>query len=121
MTIPYILRRPRFPVIVVAGDRAFRALSSAAVQKLLRRELTTGAEIRLLDYDWRWFIVLTGKVCAIAPSIADYQQPTKQEVIDLVNGRANKADGSTSYQRRSLSSRSREEVFQELLAMLPSG
>jgi hypothetical protein len=120
MAIPYVLRKPRLPVIVIADDRAFRATSTAAIQKLLQRELSLGAEVRLLDSHWAWFEVLTGEVEAIAPSILDYQSPTKQTVLDLVNGRSNKSENAAVYQPRSLSSRSREEIFQELLAILPA-
>jgi hypothetical protein len=108
-------------VIVVAGERAFRALSSAAVEKLLRRELKAGAGIRLLDSEWRWFEVLATEVCAIAPSFRYHESPTKREIIDLVNGRGKKIDNAPMYRHRSVSSRSREEVFQELLAILPTG
>jgi len=73
MSIPYVLRKPLFPVIVSAGPRVFRAISSAALQKLLRRELTTGDELRLLDSAWAWFEVITGEACAIAPSFADFR------------------------------------------------
>jgi hypothetical protein len=121
MAIPYVLRRPRLPVIVVAGDRVFRAISGAAIQKILRGELQSGVEVRLLDSEWAWFEVLTGDVEAIAPSFADFQPPTKQAVIALVNGRTNRVEADPLYQPRSLSSRSREEVFQELLAILPVG
>jgi hypothetical protein len=64
--------------------------------------------------------VLTGEVEAIAPSFIDFQPPTKKTAIDLVNGRANKSETPAVYQPRSLSSRSREEIFQELLAILPA-
>ena len=121
MVIPYVLRRPRLPVIVVAGDRVFRALSAAATQKILRRELQPSVEVRLLDSEWKWFEVLRGDVEAIAPSFSDFQPPTKQAVITLVNARTNRLETDPVYQPRSLSSRSREEVFQELLAILPVG
>lgn len=80
-----------------------------------------GATVRLLDSHWAWFEVLTGEVEAIAPSFIDFQPPTKQSVITLVNGRANRSETAARYQPRSLSSRSREEIFQELLAILPAG
>lgn len=121
MAIPYVFRRPRLPVIVVADDRAFRATSTAAIQKVLRRELPTAAKRRLLDSQWNWFDVLTGEVEAIAPSFVDMQPPTKQSVITLVNSRANRSETAAVYLPRSLSSRSREEIFQELLAILPAG
>lgn len=119
MAIPYVFRRPRLPVIVIADGRAFRATSTAAIQKILRRELKTATNVRLLDSQWAWFEVLTGEVEAIAPSFIDSRPPTKQSVIALVNGRANRSDTAAVYQPRSLSSRSREEIFQELLAILP--
>jgi hypothetical protein len=107
-------------VIVIAGDRVFRSLSSAAVQKLLRRELKAGIELRLLDSAWRWFDVLAD-VGAIAPSFGNHLSPTKQTVITLVNGRSNRSADAPLYEPRSLSSRTREEVFTELIAVLPVG
>jgi hypothetical protein len=121
MAIPYVFRRPRLAVIVVAGDRVFRATSSAAVQKLVRRELKPGAEVRLLDSNWDWFDVVTGEVEAIAPSFLDSQPPTKQSIIVLVNSRSNRSGTDAVYQPQSISRHSREEVFQELLAILPAG
>jgi hypothetical protein len=121
MTIPFVFRKPRLPVIIVAGDRVFRAISAAAIQKLVRRELTAGAKVRLLDSNWAWFEVLTGDVEAIVPSFTHYQPPTKQTLITLVNSRANRAETDPLYEPRSLSSRSREEIYQELLGILPVG
>ncbi len=119
MAILYVFRRPRFPVIVLVESRVFRARSSSDLEKLLRRELKAGVDIRLLDSDWAWFNALEGEVMAVAPLIAGLHPITKQALIDLVNGRANRAEGTPSYERRSLSSRGREENFQELLAILP--
>ncbi len=119
MSIPYVFRKPRLPVIIVVDDRVFRAISTAAIQKLLKRELKLDAEVRLLDSRWEWFKVMTDEVEAIIPSI--YQSPTKQALITLVNNRANRSETNVAYQPRSLSSRSREEIFQELLAILPAG
>ncbi len=119
MAILYILRRPHFPVIVVVEARVFRARSSSDLEKLLLRELKADVNIRLLDSDWNWFNTLDGEVVAVSPLIAGMHSIPKQALIDLVNGRANKAEGAPSYERRSLSSRGREEIFQELLAILP--
>lgn len=121
MAIPYILRRPRLPVIVFSDDRAFRAMSSSAIQKLVRRELSVGAEVRLLDSEWAWFDVLGGDEPAIAPSFVDIQPPTKQSIIEMANCRSNSSEADPVYQPRSLSNRSRQEIFQELLAILPVG
>ena len=121
MSISYLLRKPRFPVIVTAGSRVFRAISSAALQKLLRRELNASDEIGILDAQWMWFKVVRGEICAIAPSISDFQAPTKEALIALVHNRTNRTAGDPDYRPRSLSSRNREEVFQELFTVLPDG
>lgn len=47
-------------------------------------------------------------VGVIAPSFVDYRPPTKQSVIALVNGRANKSADAPRYKPRSLSRRTRE-------------
>ena len=117
----YVFRPPRFPVILVVGDRAFRVVSTGQLRKLLRRELKSAAgAARLLDSTWEWFTVLPDAVL-IAPSFLDRQPPTKQALIALVNGRSNGAPDAPVYKVRSLSNRTREEVFAELLAILPAG
>jgi hypothetical protein len=120
MPIQYVFRKPRFPVIVTAGDRVFAAPSPARLGKLLARESPADADIRLLDSTWEWFEFVPD-VSAIAPSFVDRSPPTKAEVISLVNDRANRADDAPQYLLRSLSSRSREDIFAELLALLPAG
>ena len=104
-------------MILVVGDRALRALSPPELQKLLRRELRSAVNTRLLDSTWEWFEVLPD-IGAIAPSLVDRLPPTKQSVIALVNGRSNRAPGAPLYEVLSLSSRTRQEVFAQLLAVL---
>jgi hypothetical protein len=120
MAVLYVLRRPRFPTIVFIEGRVFRASSSQDLEKVLQRELKADVKIRLLDSDWAWFKAIHGEVMAVAPLIAGLHPITKQALIDLVNGRTNKAEGDPSYERRSLSSRGRDEIFQELLAIMPA-
>jgi hypothetical protein len=107
-------------VIVVVGDRAFRAASGSALQKLLRRELPSEAKARLLDSTWEWFELML-EVDAIAPSFLDRLPPTKKAVIAIVNGRSNRAADAPLYELRSLSSRTRVEIFAQLLSILPAG
>ena len=120
MPIRYAFRKPRFPVIVIAGDRVFAAPSPSGLQKLVEREGRAGSGIRLLDSTWEWFDFVPD-ASAITPSFVHRSSPTKQEVISLVNDRANRADDAPKYLRRSLTSRSREDIFAELLALLPAG
>jgi hypothetical protein len=120
LAMRYILRRPRFPVIIVAGDRVFRSPSPAGVKKVLRREAQPGVKVRLLDATWEWFEVLSD-LDAIAPSLVDRAPPTKGSIVALVNGRSNRAPGAPQYEPRSLSNRTREDVLAGLLAVLPAG
>ena len=106
-------------MILVVGDRAFRALSPAELQKHQRSTLRSAATARLLDSTWEWFEVLPD-IGAIAPSFVDRLPPTKQSVIALVNGRSNRAPGAPLYDLGSFSSRTRGEVFAHLLAVLPA-
>jgi hypothetical protein len=117
MPIRHAFRKPHFPVIVTAGDRVFAAPSPSVLQKLVERERRAGLDIRLLDSTWEWFEFVVD-VSAIAPSFVDHMPPKKQEVISLVNDRANRADDAPVYSLRSLSSRSREDIFAELVALL---
>jgi hypothetical protein len=116
----YVFRRPRFPVIIVAGDRVFGSPSTAGVKKVLRREAKPGVKLRLLDATWEWFEVLAD-LDAIAPSLVDRAPPTKRSVVALVNGRSNRAPDAPLYEPRSLSNRTRNHVLAELLAVLPAG
>ena len=116
----YMFRRPQYPVIVVVDDRAFRALAPHQFGRLLQRELECiPGTVRLLDSAWRWFDVLI-KEEVIVPSFLDGQPPSKKTLIALVNSRANRAPADPMYDARSLSNRSRERVFAELLAVLPA-
>ena len=116
----YMFRRPQFPVIVVVSDRVFRVLSPVQLRNLLQRELTTpSASARLLDATWEWFEILAEEG-VIAPSFVDRRSPTKQAVIALVNGRSNRAAGTPVYEARSLANRTRDEVFTELVGLLPA-
>ncbi len=120
LSMRYVFRRPHFPVIVVAGDRVFGSVSATRVKKVLRCEVQRGVKVRLLDSTWEWFEVLSD-LDAIAPSLVDRAPPTKRSVVGLVNGRSNRAPGAPLYEPRSLSSRTRDDVFARLLAVLPSG
>ena len=116
----YLFRRPRFPVIIVAGDRVWGAPSTAGVKKVLRREAQPGVKVRLLDATWEWFEVLPD-LDAIAPSLVNRAPPTKRSVVALVNGRSNRAPGAPRYEARSLSNRTRDDVLAGLLSVLPTG
>jgi hypothetical protein len=105
-------------VIAVIDDRVFRALSTAQLQRLLDRAAESARTVRLLDSTWEWFELMS-EVGVIAPSFLDRLPPTKASLVALVNGRSNRDSGSTEYNPRSLSNRTREEVFAELLAVLP--
>ena len=75
--VDFVFRAPRYPVIVVAGERVFRAAAKRDLDRLVRRE-----------------------------------------VIDLVDRRSNRSAEEPA-RRRSLSSRTREEIFLELMEGLP--
>ena len=115
----YMFRRPRFPVILVVDDRAFRAQAPRQLGSLLEREIAcTPGTVRLLDSTWSWFDVLIEEE-VIVPSFLDGQPPSKKTLIALVNGRSNRALADPMYDARSLSNRSRERIFTELLTVLP--
>ena len=114
----FAFRRPRFPVIVVAGDRVFAAISPAALKTLLGRELRPGMDIKLLDLTWEWF-ELARDSDLLVPSFLDRAPPTKRTVLALVNGRTNRPPGRPLYDPRSISNHSRDAIFAELVALLP--
>ena len=114
----YMFRRPQYPVILFVDDRAFRAQAPRQLGRLLQRELEcTPRTVRLLDSTWSWFDVLIEEE-VIVPSFLHGQPPSKQTLIGLVNGRSNRALADPMYDARSLSNRSRERVFTELLSVL---
>ena len=115
----YMVRRPQYPVILVVDDRAFRAQAPRQLGRLLQRELAcTPGTVWLLDSTWSWFDMLIEEE-VIVPSFLDGQPPSKKSLVALVNGRSNRAPADPVYDARSLSNRSRERVFAELLAVLP--
>lgn len=116
----YMFRRPQYPVILVVDDRAFRAQAPRQLDRLLQRELAcTPGTVRLLDSTWSWFEALI-EAEVIVPSFLDGQPPSKKSLIALVNSRSNRTLADPMYDALSLSNRSRERVFAELLAVLPA-
>ncbi|MHB0972577.1 MAG: hypothetical protein ACYC7A_22510 [Thermoanaerobaculia bacterium] len=98
----------------------FAAPSPSALEKLIKRESHVETVVRILDSTWEWFeLIRDGLV--IAPSFVDRLPPKKQDVIALVNDRTNRAIDAPVYQLRSLGSRSREDIFAELLSLLSVG
>jgi len=115
----FVFRQPRFPVIAVVGDRVFQVPSADKLRRLFDRELgSTGGTARLLDSTWECF-ELHAEIGAIAPSFVDRHPPTKQALIELVNGRSNRAGDAPLYEKRALSARTRDAIFAELLTLLP--
>jgi len=105
-------------VIVVGGDLVFAAASPPNLEGLVRRTLA-GAEIKLLDQTWEWF-ELAADDDLVLPSFLNRLPPTKRAVVALVNGRSNRTPDAPDYQLRSLSNHTREDIFAELIALLPT-
>lgn len=105
-------------MILVADERVFLADSPSAADKLVLREISTANEVRILDSNWLWYQILPQKFIVVIPSVRDYRPPTKNDLIDLVNNRLNRETDSPRYEKRSLSSKSREDIFAALAAIL---
>ena len=113
--IGYVFRSPRYPAIAVSGDRLFAVHSVKGLEKLIEGEQTD--KLRLLDSTWEWFVYFPD-LLALAPSFPMSQPPSKLQLIEMVNTRINRPSNSALCRTNSLSSRSRVEIFRELIALL---
>jgi len=113
--LQFLVRAPRYPVIVVVEDRVFASNSRKQLIRLFGENFSE--TVRLLDSTWEWF-VYRPSLSAFSPHFPFRQPPSKLEIIEVVNRRANRLDNGVLCRTTSLSTRSRSQVFQELIAIL---
>lgn len=119
MSFRFLFRKPIFPVIIVAEDRVFRAATESALQSLLNREVGARDDVLLVDARWAWFQIYAEQRI-VGPSFIRSRPPTKQQLIEVVDGRSNRSEDDPRYRPGSLSSRKREEIFRKLVSILPA-
>lgn len=109
-----MFRRPKFPIIIEIDGAVLSARSAQGLEKKLSRfKLVPGSKYEAADSTgatWDLYVDLM----TLSP-LTLRKRPTKKELIALVNGRSNKAADETPYPERSLSSKTFEAIFEELV------
>ncbi|MCU0291080.1 MAG: hypothetical protein MUF10_03695 [Thermoanaerobaculaceae bacterium] len=118
----YLLRAPTYPVLLIVGGQGFAATSGQELSALLARLCPPGTAKPELILDSRWWLfTYLPDHHALAPSLTQQHAPSKLQLIERINARANRATGSVVYPTTSLGSRTRERVFRDLVEILCSG
>lgn len=109
-----MFRRPVFPIIIEIDGLVISARSTQGLEKKLSRiTLTPGRRYNGVDTTGgTWDLYVDGMM--LSP-LTLRKRPTKKELIKLVNGRTNKTQDETPYPEKSLSAKTFEKVFEDLV------
>ena len=112
--IRYMFRSPKYPLIIDIDGHVVAARSGQGLEKKLSSmELSPGRIYDAVDstgqtwsllWDSRFLSPLTGK-----------KRPTKLQLVKLVNGRKNRSKDEKRYSEKSLSAKTLEKVFDDLV------
>ena len=109
-----IFRRPVFPIIIEIDGIVVSAQSAQGLEKKLSQiALAAGRLYRVVDSSGAtWDLYVDGMM--LSP-LTLRRKPTKKELIALVNGRTNKHSEEVPYPEKSLSAKTFERIFEELV------
>jgi hypothetical protein len=111
----YVLRLPKFPVILDAGDRLVFARNRSQLNaKVAKLAFSGNAKRDIIDSHAEGFSLYPEKMF-VAPSISA-RQWTKMRIIDLYN--AKRQPGTPELRSTSLGSRTLEQVVSEAVELL---
>jgi hypothetical protein len=109
-----MFRRPVFPIIIEIDGLVISARSKQGLEKKLSGiPLVPGRMYQAVDsIGATWDLYVDGMM--LSP-LTLRKRPTKKELIALVNGRTNKRLDETPYPEKSLSAKTFERVFEDLV------
>jgi hypothetical protein len=118
MELQFLLRMPKFPVIISTGKRLFSARSPKGIIMVLTRESENIKDVKilLLDSTGEEFIY-ADEAKIIHPSFM-VRRWTKMQLIELYNSSENAEASGHHYPTKSLSSKRYERVFQDIVALI---
>jgi hypothetical protein len=109
-----MFRRPIFPIIIEIDGLVISARSTQGLEKKLSSiALAAGRLYPGVDSTGgTWDLYVDGMM--LSP-LTLRKRPTKKELIALVNGRTNKRPDEVPYPEKSLSKKTFERIFEELV------
>ena len=118
ITVQMIFRKPRYPVMIVSGDRlraakSFKGLAQACVVSTIPEG---GHHVTIIDItgDEFWYLPDT---YLVSPGFL-HKRWTKKRMIDLYNQSTNAAETGKLYSDRSLGNKSLERVTRDLCMLI---
>jgi hypothetical protein len=109
-----MFRRPVFPIIIGIDGIVVSARSTQGLEKKFSQiALAAGRLYPVVDSTGAtWDLYVDGMI--LSP-LTLRKRPTKKELIALVNGRTNKHPDEVPYLEKSLSNKTFERIFEELV------
>lgn len=116
MTIDYLFRLPKFPIICVIGDWLVTAPSEVVFERRIANiTLTPNASYSIVDStgeDWEFY---SGQMY-IVPMMR--RKWSKKKIIQTYNQSRNCAQTGITYSEKSLSSKRFEVVYMDIVALI---
>lgn len=115
-----ILRKPKYPVIVVSNDRLYSAfnikqLAKSCISSLPIENKTT---IQVVDSTGKEFWY-SPEQYVLSPGFS-FKKWTKKRIIEAFNSSKNAKDSTQEYLMKSLSSKRLEKIIRDICEMLRS-
>lgn len=117
MDVKYILRAPKFPIIINLDGHVIAATPQSLPKQLSQFELGVDGSYDVIDQSGEGFgLYVYEDSFAISPLVVK-KKWTKMELIQLYNGRKNKAD-EPAYSEKSLSAKKVDRIISDLSGLL---
>ncbi len=117
MDIKYVFRKPIFPIIINLDGNVIAATTQNLLKQLSQFELNLNGCYDAIDQSGEGFgLYVYEDSFAISPLVVK-KKWTKLELIQLYNGRKNKAD-EPAYSEKSLSAKKFDRIVSDIAALL---
>ena len=116
MTIPFLFRKPKFPIICDVEGNVIAAKSISGFEKQLTAyNMSKGSRYPIIDITgegWSFY----SELMIISP-LTTKKKWFKKEVITIFNNRKNNISNVT-YSQKSISAKRYDKIFQDIVALL---
>jgi hypothetical protein len=118
MELHFLLRMPKFPVIISIGKRLFSARSPKGIIAVLFRESQNIKDVKILFLDSTGEEFIYNDEAKILHPGFMARNWSKMKVIELYNSSENSEMSGHHYSTKSLSSKRYERVFQDIIELI---
>lgn len=118
MDVKYILRKPKFPIIINLDGHVIAATPQSLPKQLSQFELGVDGSYDVIDQSGEGFgLYVSGDLLGVSPLVMK-KTWTKLELIRLYNGRKNKTADEPAYSEKSLSAKKVQRIISDIAALL---